>query len=788
MKLRTLFLIFLAILVAGPSCSRDPKVRSRKYVAVGNKYMQRSKIKEASIMYRKAISVDRANAEAYYRLGLIEMRQNQVFAAEREFRRALDPHLNLTGQMLDDARDKLADIFVNHLSRYGASRDKPREVRAAILQRVVDFQNTYPKSFQAVRLQGYVLRADSTDAKTEEARASLLKQALETFQEANRLKPLQSDVTLNLALILTEMGRFPEAEKLANALIQKEKDYLPTYMFLYIQYVKLNRLDDAENMLKAQVENNPKNAAPILELAAYYFLGKRRPEMVKTLDRLLSNPKDFPDARLKVGDFYLRSREWDEANHQFQEGMRANPKAKSVYQKRIVALLIQQGRVPDAERYLAEILKDNPNDLEARQWHANLLLNSGSSNHVLEAITELRLLVGKSADNPNPVLHYELGHAYFMNAEAAYAEVEFKEAIKIKPDYLPPMRELAQLALLKADFALANQVAGEILKLDPRSVDGRLMRARALAGMGRFNEARADLMEASKVNPNSGNVQFQVGVVQYMERNFKEAEDTFRKLYQTSDYRGLAGLTEAYAAQNQYDRAIQLLQTEITKAPGNSTVRLFLANMSVRAQKYDQAIVQFKALIAQDPKREDLYLRLAETYRRNGDLKGASENFRKARDLAPTDWGVHLQLALLLESMGQKDEAKRMYDKVLKLKPDNPIALNNLAFSMAESGADLDQALTLAQRAKQTWPQNPDVADTLGWIYIKKNLSDSAVAVFRDLVAKQPKRADYRYHYAMALYQKGDKLNAKKELQTALESAPSKEDESKIKELIAKIG
>jgi Tfp pilus assembly protein PilF len=40
----------------------------------------------------------------------------------------------------------------------------------------------------------------------------------------------------------------------------------------------------------------------------------------------------------------------------------------------------------------------------------------------------------------------------------------------------------------------------------------------------------------------------------------------------------------------------------------------------------------------------------------------------------------------------------------------------------------------------------------------------------------------------MALFQKGDKPRAKKELDTALRSAPSKEDEAKIKDLMARIG
>ena len=122
------------------------------------------------------------------------------------------------------------------------------------------------------------------------------------------------------------------------------------------------------------------------------------------------------------------------------------------------------------------------------------------------------------------------------------------------------------------------------------------------------------------------------------------------------------------------------------------------------------------------------------------------------------------------------------------MEPDHPVALNNLAFMLADTGTDLDKALTMAQRAKQQYPSDGNIADTLGWIYIKKNLSDSAIAVFRDLIKTEPDRATFRYHFAVALYQKGDKDSAKKELEAALRSKPSKDEEAKIRDLMAKLG
>jgi Tfp pilus assembly protein PilF len=66
-------------------------------------------------------------------------------------------------------------------------------------------------------------------------------------------------------------------------------------------------------------------------------------------------------------------------------------------------------------------------------------------------------------------------------------------------------------------------------------------------------------------------------------------------------------------------------------------------------------------------------------------------------------------------------------------------------------------------------------------------LPDNALEIFRNNVSKAPKNSTYRYHLGLALFQKGDKVRAKQELQAALTNNPSKEEAANIKELIGKI-
>jgi len=58
--------------------------------------------------------------------------------------------------------------------------------------------------------------------------------------------------------------------------------------------------------------------------------------------------------------------------------------------------------------------------------------------------------------------------------------------------------------------------------------------------------------------------------------------------------------------------------------------------------------------------------------------------------------------------------------------------------------------------------------DTLGLVFYKKGLYDSAIGEFQDSAAKIPETASVRYHLGMVYFKKGEKARAKTELQKAL--------------------
>jgi tetratricopeptide (TPR) repeat protein len=85
-------------------------------------------------------------------------------------------------------------------------------------------------------------------------------------------------------------------------------------------------------------------------------------------------------------------------------------------------------------------------------------------------------------------------------------------------------------------------------------------------------------------------------------------------------------------------------------------------------------------------------------------------------------------------------------------------------------------------------PNSAEVADTLGWAYLKKNMTAEAISSFREALQKDSSpSASLHYHLAMALHQNGEIPAAVQELETAVANNPSKRDENQIKALLQKI-
>jgi tetratricopeptide (TPR) repeat protein len=736
------------------------------YVSKGNKLYDSGKYAEASLNYQKAIQKDPKFGEAYYRLGLAAIKQNEAREAYDSLYRAAQLLPNRT-----DVINKFADVS---LAFYLASPSHPQFLYKQITQLSDELLSKEPNSYEGLMLKGYLAETDRKP-----------KEAIESFRKALQVDSSNAGVTTQLVGLLIQDGQAQEGEKLAQDLIGRDKTYGPVYDLLYSLYSNTGRAAAAENILKAKVRNNPKDAGYIVQLARHYYRLNETAEMNAALQQLVSNPQDFPQGRLWVGDYYQGLKNYAEALRYYQDGARTahDEKDGRIYHMRTAMSLVALGKNAEALPVVLAVLKAHPDDEEALRLHADLLLNAGKVQDADTAAKEFQILSDK---HPNDAaLRLQLGRAYRLKGDLPTARGQFQAALSKGPDLVDARYELADIDLKQAQPEEALLQSNEILKRRPRDPRARLLNARALSDSGNFKQASAELTRLMQDNPRDSEAQFQLGVLAIMEGKPKDAIPILSKFQ--GDPRAVAGLATAYTYERQLDKAKEVVYAGLKKWPDSPILIEKSASLQAVSGNYDGAITQFQQLLDKEPKSVDLRRRMGDVYTLKGDQDKAIAFYQQANELAPGDLNIALTLADALARAGRNAEAKKRYEGIVKLHPENFTALNNLAYLLADTGGDLDEALRLAQQALAKAPNQAAFMDTVGYIYLKKGLGDSAVQTFTSLVRKNPHVPAYRYHLGMALLAKGDKLAAKKALQAALDDRPSPQDKRKIVELLGRI-
>ena len=230
-----------------------------------------------------------------------------------------------------------------------------------------------------------------------------------------------------------------------------------------------------------------------------------------------------------------------------------------------------------------------------------------------------------------------------------------------------------------------------------------------------------------------------------------------------------------------------IAQEELKKFPQATEVRELLAGTALKTGKFDLALEQYKQMAEVRSNDVDLMIKIATAQHAKGDSSAAIALLGKACKVSPSNPYALAVLGGILDETGRKQEAIASYRQSLSLLPRNSSVLNNLAFLLAETDANLDEALKLALAALQGAPEDPAVLDTVGWIYLKKKNLPTAVQSFQNLVRKRPESPIFRLHLAMALQESGDVGSAKKELQLAAKMNGSPKEQTQIKEALAKL-
>ena len=224
--------------------------------------------------------------------------------------------------------------------------------------------------------------------------------------------------------------------------------------------------------------------------------------------------------------------------------------------------------------------------------------------------------------------------------------------------------------------------------------------------------------------------------------------------------------------EKQPQKALSILQTQISKAPNNGEMYVQMSEIQMQTGDPNGALQSAQKGAQLNPGNEQAVVALTRAQLAHGDAPAAISSWQNWLATHPGDAQAHAILGTLQQGQGDTDKATASYKKALSIQPEQPIAANNLAYLMIESGQNSDVALSYAQTARRVLPNSPGTADTLAWVYYAKGTYSSARDLLEEAAKQAPDDASIQYHLGMTYRKLADTSNAEIHLKKAVALSP----------------
>jgi tetratricopeptide (TPR) repeat protein len=322
--------------------------------------------------------------------------------------------------------------------------------------------------------------------------------------------------------------------------------------------------------------------------------------------------------------------------------------------------------------------------------------------------------------------------------------------------------------------AAAEKAALEVLKRNPSNALAAILLADSFLARKEWKKAEQIYQAMIKQIPKGEVGYLKMGMSRKLQGKPGEAAGFFGQAVEMNP-KDLTAINEyifALAAAKDTTKAKKVLDETVAKEPKNPLLWDMVGRFQLASGKPAEAEAAFLKSIELAPDFMAPYYQLGVIYAAQKKFPEAEVRLAKVIEKDDKNVGAHMLLGMVLNSEGKIDAANKEYRKVLTLSPKHPLAANNLASNLADGGGNLDEALKFAQIAREAAPEDPNVGDTLGWIYYKKGLVDTAYPLISESAGKLKNNATIRYHHGMVLAKKGKNKEAASELNAALALEP----------------
>jgi protein O-GlcNAc transferase len=255
------------------------------------------------------------------------------------------------------------------------------------------------------------------------------------------------------------------------------------------------------------------------------------------------------------------------------------------------------------------------------------------------------------------------------------AEAGYRAILQKEPRHAPSLHGRGVIAYQTGHSALAVELIGRAIEVEPGIAAFRANLGNALKALGRLDQAAASYRQALALDP--------------------------------ADHVSLNNLANLLQAEGLGEEAVSCYRRALALRPGDPVLHNNLANALAGAGRRDAAILAYQEALKLRPDYAEAHYNLANVRAEDGDLDAAVAGYQAAIAANPNHLSARNQLGAALRQAGRYAEAIACYEQVLALDSGNAEAHSNLGRvymlqgRLAEAGAEYEQALRLMPEYRQ---------------------------------------------------------------------------------------
>lgn len=575
-------------------------------------------------------------------------------------------------------------------------------------------------------------------------------------------------------------GDLETARTTLEELLQQNPDNERVAMMLGALNLHEGRPEEAQSLLVENVDAET-TPTPLLRAAtiAQIDTGKRE-EALKTLSRAIEARPNDAELLAMHGLLALSLPDQKDAGVASLSKALDIDRSRSRLRLALARHYMEEGQTEQALAQMRVAFTETPTDWPTTQYYLSLLLNTERDTEARE-ITES--LLNGFADDPRAVTLAAMAEHRLGDTDSAQSRLETLTAET--PDNLPA---LIALGTVYRDQDMNEKAVDTLLKAarqQPSNMGLLQAAGRLYARSQKPDEVVSWLNDIGAGNdelaPNAYTLAAQIRVQQGQLAEARAILNRIPEARQTdrsTTIRGQLLVAEAEQAARQEDWATA--RTKAAEAaslqPDNLAFALIPIRVSAAEGNYEEALGSLDELESSFGERPPIDLtrarlitategekaafdHLMQRWQASGEVQLMPTLIGLARQHAPEKRGelarawvakqpdsATAQLTLAEHQMmsGDEQSAIASYEAALEQRPDNAIAMNNLAWLLRESNRE--RAITLALRANELAPDNAAILDTYGWLLHLSGRHKEALATIEKALALAPDNADIQQH------------------------------------------